>query len=141
MKVFRVGHATKTRDDVGRESFPVGPYNGVDWDEMSEGHEAMVWAHSGWGSESHHPAPFHDAALCSIQPWEVCGFVSLEALLDWFESYLKVLDESQFRVWVYELPDDVVRVGRFGQAVFPTAGAVGVESFRLPLADQQLALF
>ncbi|MFE4721953.1 hypothetical protein ACFRLW_37250, partial [Streptomyces sp. NPDC056728] len=63
-------------------------------------------------------------------------------LLDWFDTWLRVLDEADFRVWVYDVPDASVRLGqRFGQLVFTAADSVPVEDFPVPLADQQLSLF
>ncbi|WP_330478665.1 hypothetical protein OG301_26670 [Streptomyces platensis] len=140
MRVYRVGHATKTRNIAGA-AFPVGPYNGLSFDQITEELERMIWAHSGPGSENHHPAPHRCPVLRSIASAEVCGFESLEALLDWFQRYIRALDDNQFRIWVYDVPDDLVRVGTFGQAVFVAAEATLLETSSVPLADQQLALF
>ncbi|QDH92130.1 unknown function [Streptomyces phage Dubu] len=141
MRVYRVGHAEKTRVIAGTR-FPVGPYNGLDEWDMTDRPSVMIWAHSGLGSDSHHPSPFADPLLGQIAAAEVCGFTSLDALLDWFDTYLGVLDENDFRVWVYDVPDAWVRTGaRFGQLVFRAAEAAHVEDFEVPLDDVQLALF
>jgi hypothetical protein len=122
--------------------FPAGPYNGLSSVDGTEGLDDMFWAHSRSGSAAHHPAPHEDVYLSFIADDEVCGFVSQDALLDWFDTWLRVLDEADFRIWVYDVPDASVRVGRdFGQLVFIAADAVLVEDFQIPLEDAQLALF
>jgi hypothetical protein len=145
MRVFRVGHAEKVRIIHGADGavlMPAGPYNGLSWTDTTAGLDDMQYAHSFNGSAAHHPAPHEDVYLFDIAPYEVCGFTSLDALLDWFDTWLQVLDEADFRVWVYDVPDASVRVGRdFGQLVFIAADAVLVEDFQIPLEDAQLALF
>lgn len=141
MRVYRVGHEEKTRSIAGTR-FPVGPYNGLDYEESTEDLDQMIWAHSGYGSDRHHPSPFADPALAGIRDVEVCGFGSLDALLDWFESWLSALEDNGFRVWVYDVPDASVRVGAaFGQVVFTAADAVPVEDLPVPLGPLQIALF
>jgi hypothetical protein len=147
MRVYRVGHAEKVRRIAapghrGLVLFPAGPYNGLSAVDGTADLDDMQYAHSCGGSAKHHPAPHEDPALVDIAPYEVCGFTSLDALLDWFDTWLRVLDEADFRVWVYDVPDASVRIGqRFGQLVFIAADAVLVEDFQVPLEDAQLALF
>lgn len=147
MRVYRVAHAEKVRIIHGADGavlMPAGPYNGLSSVDGTEGLDDMYFAHSFGGSAKHHPAPHEDPALALVDmaEEEVCGFTSLDALLDWFDTWLQVLDEADFRVWVYDVPDASVRVGqRFGQLVFIAADAVLVEDFQVPLEDAQLALF
>lgn len=136
MRVYRVGHAEKVRIIHGADRatlMPAGPYNGLSWRDRTADLDDMSWAHSRSGSAAHHPAPHEDVYLFNIDSAEVCGFVSQDALLDWFDTWLRVLDEAGFRVWVYDVPDASVRVGqRFGQLVFIAADAVLVEDFPVP---------
>ncbi|WP_432118497.1 hypothetical protein [Streptomyces sp. bgisy032] len=107
--------------------------------EVPDGLLDMWSAHNG-GS---HPSPKSDRALDFriTSDVEVCGFSSLDALLEWFRTWLDVLDEAGFRLWVYEVPDEDARVGGLGQTCFRADSAEVVSVDRLPLKPEQLALF
>ncbi|MCI3271039.1 hypothetical protein [Streptomyces cylindrosporus] len=139
MRVFRVGHREKTFT-IADKPFPIGPYNRDDYN--ADLNTDMIRAHGGWGSHKHHPTPAADPYLNGVYSWEVCGFSSLGALLDWFETFLQTLDRNGYALWVYDVPDEDVRVGmRCGQLVFEPESAVKVSMSRLPLDPEQLALF
>lgn len=141
MRVFRVAHHTITDTAVvGTASFPAGPYCFETDDYGLKDRVRGILRHTQW--DAHHPAPFEDRALGTIYGYEVCGFVSESALMDWFAGCLKGLDEAGFRLWVYEVPDTDVRVGsKAGQLVFAASEAKPVLTSRFPLDPQQLPLF
>lgn len=137
MRVFRVGHATRTIrvDDV---RIPVGPYSDL---SASDSLRDMVWSHSRPCAELHHPSPDFCPELRYIDLDEVCAFDSMPALLDWFESWHRTLAENGFRIWIYDVPDSAARVGTFGQVVFRPARARLVDVQDFELKDEQLTLF
>lgn len=116
MKVWRVAHNT-----LQYQGLPSGPYilDGLS-DEASWAVDDMRCAHS----DSSHPAPSWDDTLGYIRSWERCGFDSEESLYSWFEGFAGMLDSQGFEIWVYEVPEDKVRVGKFGQALFSQDSAV-----------------
>lgn len=119
MRVWRVAHSTARAD-----GFPAGPYshNGVIPSDAS----ARLWAMADDHSYGTHPSPHADFALGWIDAHERCGFDSRDALNSWFDDWTTALAVSGFCVWEYEVPDDAVRVGRRGQAVFSALEAVEV---------------
>lgn len=136
MKVYRVGHLSRTQDIEG-VIVPLGPYAGLDWSDVSDAHEEMLYAHSNMS----HPAPRYCPKLRCIATEEICGFDSMESLLNWFERYHSTLTDSGYCVFVYDVDDEIARVGTLGQVVFSVHFAEEVDSFPLPLADTQLAIF
>ncbi|MFJ3084393.1 hypothetical protein ACIPJG_32205 [Streptomyces halstedii] len=121
MKVWRVAHSEARYQD-----FPSGPYieEGLP-EKVDQNIDGMRWAH---GDRSR-PEPHHDASLQRILPRERCGFDSESALYEWFKGYEELLRENGFKVWVYEVPDDKVRVGNFGQALFDQDHLALVDSY------------
>lgn len=136
MRVYRVAHGTRTSTESGT-AFPTGPYTAG----AGKARRVLVCAHSGDGQVAHHPSPQVCPELGYISPDEVCGADSLDSLLDWFSGHLQLLADEGFRVWVYDVPDDMVRVGVHGQALFPPAFAELVSSDPIPASDVQLPLF
>ncbi|MBJ6623613.1 hypothetical protein H4N49_36775 [Streptomyces sp. DHE17-7] len=129
--MWRVGHGTAL--DQG---FPTGPYT---CRGLTAEQAAHVWHMSTKHSYGTHPSPYADPALKMIANWERCGFDSADALEEWFSGWFDTLHEAGFRVWVYEVPEWAVRVGRRGQAVFDSGEAVEIESYEF--RPTQLELF
>ena len=72
--------------------------------------------------DKRHPGPWHpESDLNGINSREFCGLDSPQALLEWFYDFLVDLDADGFHVSVYSTEE--VRVGRYGQALFPMADA------------------
>ena len=140
MLVYRVGHRSKTLRVDGRD-FPWGPYAYATAQDYTSDLLDMIFAHSGEGSHLHHPSPMYDPDLHGIRDWEVCGFDSMDALLNWFESWHRTLADNGFRIFVYEVPDHEVRVGAYGQCVFPPSAAEQVAVHDFDLESVQLSLF
>ncbi|ADE43472.1 hypothetical protein phiSA1p28 [Streptomyces phage phiSASD1] len=139
MRVYRVAHTSRTSEFSGT-AFPVGPYNSEDYQAGTT--KRMVIAHGGAEQRYQHPTPTADPYLNGLSSWEVCGLSSMDALLDWFAQWLRTLDDAGFVIWTYDVPDADVRVGRTGgQVVFTASEAVLISKERIPLEDQQLALF
>lgn len=118
MRVWRVAH-----EMCMHSGFPSGPYTASLPFEMEMRLEPMQWAHSSNPTHRspHHPESRLDGIAGGI---EVCGFNSLYALNAWFEpEYRTLMDELGFQVFVYDVPDDVSRVGACGQAVFARSAA------------------
>lgn len=113
MKVWRVAHETLVQNQ-----FPSGPYiaSGLTY-EIDDALYDMSCSHNG----DHHPAPYQDPSLGDIDPQERCGFDSLENCYRWFEGYEGLLQGLGFRIWEYEIPEEKVRIGKFGQALFRPA--------------------
>ncbi|MFD5069166.1 hypothetical protein ACFWNC_14730 [Streptomyces sp. NPDC058369] len=116
MKVWRVAHSS-----IQFMGFPAGPYicAGLP-EEIDENMDEMRWCH---GNLSH-PEPRHDKSLGRIRAEERCGFDSYDALFEWFTGFEDLLTDNGFKVWVYEVPEDKVRVGKYGQALFAQYFAV-----------------
>lgn len=131
MKVYRVGH--KSALDFG---FPSGPYT---CEGVPSADVGRMWGMAPAHASGTHPTPRADPLLNGIDSHERCGFDSLEALNRWFEGWGEALAESGFQVWMYEVPDWAVRVGKFGQAVFD--GREAVERDRHDFKPEQTALF
>lgn len=116
MKVWRVAHETARYLD-----FPSGPYFRVGLsEEINTAMDDMCWSHS----DADHPDPNHDANLKDIRTEERCGFSSEDSLNDWFAGFIDLLAAYGFKVWVYEVPEVKVRVGKYGQALFDQNFAV-----------------
>jgi hypothetical protein len=93
-------------------------------------------------SDAYHPSPSWDRELGYIFDHEHCGFNSREALYEWFADYTRVLSECGFRVFVYDVADEYVRVGSLGgQAIFDRCAAIEKSREDLDLAPAQLELF
>jgi hypothetical protein len=109
MLVYRVAHATEKR-----YGFPMGPYNGAV--PVMKDDEKINWAHQ----DDNHPSPRMDGVSISVD--EYCGLASMERLRDWFDGWLGILGAQGFRIFVYEVPENLVKQGR-KQLVFPLAEA------------------
>lgn len=111
MHVYRVAHKKLTC-----EGLPSGPYviYGLTPEVRSQLRQ-MEGAHN-WCPR--HPSPTSDPALGDIYPWQRCGFDSREMLHEWFQGFTKDLSDAGFAIYTYEVPDEVVKVGKFGQALF-----------------------
>jgi hypothetical protein len=97
----------------------------------------MISAHC----DDAHPAPHSPfSGLDFIFDHEHCGFNSREALYDWFATYTGALADGGFMVFIYEVADEYVRVGEFGQVVFDRCAAIekSRENFDLDPAQQTL---
>lgn len=111
MYIWRVAHPEHTY-----QGFPSGPYVSAGLTpEIVMNMRPMGDAHS-W--EPSHPSPISDPELCWIKDDERCGFISLDALFDWFEGFINLLRENGFIMYVYEVPECHVRIGAFGQVIF-----------------------
>lgn len=117
MRVWRVAHETYNLYD----GFPAGPYITKYLPvEVISATDDMAHSHN----DSRHPCPDWDSELNEIREAESCGFASREALFEWFEAeWHDMLQSAGFRVYEYEIPDDKVRVGRVGQALFERSAA------------------
>lgn len=111
MHIWRVAHKEHTY-----QGLPSGPYVSAGLtSEIVMNMRPMGDAHS-W--EPRHPSPEEDTELGWVEDEERCGFTSLGELFDWFEGFIKLLRENGFVMYVYEVPEEYVRVGKFGQALF-----------------------
>lgn len=111
MLIWRVAHKEHTY--LG---FPSGPYFSAGLPlEIVVNTSGMGDAHS-W--EPKHPSPSEDPELGWVKADERCGFNSLNALFDWFDGFINLLRENGFVMYMYEVPEKYVRVGKFGQALF-----------------------
>ncbi|WTP74871.1 hypothetical protein OG778_23790 [Streptomyces sp. NBC_00184] len=131
MIVWRVGHGSAL--DSG---FPSGPYTCTG---MPEASVSRLWGMASDHSNLTHPSPYADPALRSIAAHERCGFDSREALNNWFDGWAEALDEADFEVWSYTVPDWAARVGAHGQVVFSSHEAVELSRHKFTL--EQAALF
>lgn len=136
MRVFRVAHSSLT-SQVGTQDVPAGPYATREVRDRCRALAGMHWAH-GDGS---HPSPVWCHILNGIDPSEVCAFDSMESLLNWFADWHRALVTDGFEVFVYDVPDDKVRVGTFGQALFVYSSAVLADRFPIPVENTQLTLW
>lgn len=134
MRVWRVAH-----ESARYEGFPAGPYACSDTlpNEVNLTLSRMFEEHC----NVEHPSPYADADLRGISAHERCGFDSREALDEWFSGFARVLSECGFRVYTYDVPDFVSRVGRAGQTVFDQYEAIELDVEPLSLKPQQTALF
>lgn len=117
MLVFRVAHSVCKKAGT---SYFSGPYSTKTEPTLPEGTaDELVYPmsrkHSG---DFEHPSPLDCARLDGIEPWEVCGLVSRAALDKWFDGWHDVLARFGFQVYVFDVPEAHVRVGRYGQCVF-----------------------
>ena len=106
MLVYRVAHATKK----GEHQFPLGPYQG--YDRSSELDE-INWAHSG---DDDHPTPSSDG-IRGMESTDFCALPSMGWLKKWFSGWFGILSKDDYRIWVYDVPSDAVKLG-YRQLVF-----------------------
>ena len=83
------------------------------------------------------PSPLEDPALGGIDEDELCGFATLSNLMDWFEDFISDLDAVGYRIAVY-IVDGPVRVGDYGQAIFPAHAATRIRTVALRRIDPDL---
>lgn len=111
MYIWRVAHPEHTY-----QGFPSGPYVSAGLTpEIVMNMRPMGDAHN-W--EPRHPSPKEDPKLGWVRGDERCGFTTLDDLFGWFEGFTDLLRENGFIVYMYDVPDEYVRVGGFGQALF-----------------------
>jgi len=116
MNVFRVAHTVSRKHGA----YPSGPYSQRVEPELPAGTvenliRPMGYAHS---DDPCHPSPVYDTQLWSIAVDEVCGMTDRPSLNEWFDGWRGRLKRYGYQVYVYEVPDEDVRVGSFGQCVF-----------------------
>lgn len=128
LKVWRVAHSVAKFHD-----FPSGPYNRHGVSDLVDC--TPLYDMSSDHTTYRHPAPHWDAKLQRIAPHERCGFDSHEALDRWFAGWTGPLAACGFRAWVYEVPDEYVRVGAHGQALFDHARAELIETYELETSE------
>lgn len=105
MLIYRVAKLSH-----GGEEIPLGPYRrNYDDDDVIELSQAICEAHS-WNDE-HHPPPCSDR-LGDIDAQEYCGFTSMHDLNQWFKGWLNDLHATGFELYVYDVPELLVRAGR-----------------------------
>lgn len=127
MIVYRLAH----REVVDRRTgIPCGPYaTGEYCNAWADRHDKMRRFFAAQDklcrltNNGEHPTPWADPRLNGIEPNEVCGFESVESLNLWFRGCLTDLEEIGFEVQQFDVPDDLVRVGMSGQAIFPVKNA------------------
>ena len=117
MLVFRVAHTVSKR--VGTDYF-AGPYSRWVEPELPDGTEEnlispMGRAHTDY---SDHRSPNECPKLQGITFSEVCGLVSHAAVNKWFDGWRGLLTRYGYRVYVFDVPEEFVRVGSNGQCVF-----------------------
>ncbi|MEU7830354.1 hypothetical protein [Nonomuraea sp. NPDC049129] len=113
MHIYRVAHKTHMNGKL-----PAGPYvrrYAILGADIVKRLEWMYDLHAG----SSHSGPQNDPLLqYTIFSWERCGFDSLDNLYRWFEHFTEDLHECGFRIYVYDVAREAVRVGKNGQALF-----------------------
>lgn len=86
----------------------MGPYNTSDW---THGLSLCLDHGPKW------PTPAEDPDIGSlVVDVDYCACNSPEALLTWFEGWLKKMDKAGFHVVAYDA--DCYRVGQYGQVAF-----------------------
>lgn len=125
MLVYRVAYKESRDGDL-----PRGPYtmSGLP-EEIRDQIEVMRWKHT----DERHPGPYKDPMLIDIFSAERCGFDSLDNLYGWFEGYVEMLHRAGFRLYVYDVPDAEVRIGKYGQTLFRASCAKEVRVSDLDL--------
>lgn len=132
--VYRVAHSVERSRWDGH---PVGPYSNPEHfashqdPSVYEILDLMGICHS--GGDTDHPSPHRDPYLAWIRSTELCGFDSMSALRRWFAEWAEALDLCGFEIHVYDVP--TMRVGQFGQALFPGAESTLVK--RIPLQPEE----
>lgn len=117
MLVYRI--ATETDG----KKYPIGPYQwggGEDLDYMCQVH-----------TDSKHPTPNRDG-LGWMEGHEFCGFKSMRSLNRWFNGFHEVLRNEGFKLYIYEVEQQFVRIGR-RQVVFSLDYAKLVERKKIKI--------
>lgn len=109
-----------------------GPYNSGYWDYQDE----MGDTH---GSDRvNHPTPLAEPELDGIDSDEVCGTVSPESLLAWFDGYWNPLADAGFAVSIFDA-ENARTSSTTGQAVFlqstPRLDRVDIQTFLRSLGE------
>ncbi|NED36710.1 hypothetical protein [Streptomyces sp. SID8499] len=127
MHVFRVAHSVSKRHG---ESYYAGPYSRWVEPALPEGTEKYLINPMGIDHSDfdEHRSPNECPTLRGIRPWEVCGLVSREALNKWFQGWRGLLARYGYRVYVFDVPKEYVRVGENGQCVFEISAATLVRT-------------
>lgn len=84
-----------------------------------------------------HPDPSDDVLGGWVQPWEYCGFHSLQQLHWWFGDWFEELDAAGAVVRVFEVDEQYVRKG-LRQVVFCLEEAVLVEEMTFEKAFDKM---
>lgn len=101
-----------------------GPYKG----ESRGGVPGVLDEHS--RDRRGHPTPFEDPGIGTIRrEREVCACTSLAALYQWFSGWADELTHKGYIVRVVDVPEEFVRVGSHGQAVYSREHAREIRAF------------
>ncbi|AUG87128.1 hypothetical protein PBI_NESBITT_56 [Streptomyces phage Nesbitt] len=107
MRVFRVCHRWHDRYGHG---IGTGPYafGYTSFPEYAARlADPMRWCHRG----GTHPSPLAEGI--DFDPYDVCGFPSMEALTTWFEHHWRLrLHQAGFRITEFETPEEYVKRGQ-----------------------------
>jgi len=101
LTVYRVEHYDRRH----------GPYQ-ASWEKMNNRCRKLADKLDLEFITDQHPPPSLDGII-NFSADYYCGFDSLQALFDWFEKYLKELQEHNYHVAVFEVEDsDTLRGGK-----------------------------
>lgn len=81
-----------------------GPYRYPGTREMSNAHN---------NNPQKYPVFYMDIDIDIIQAtYYHCGFISIDQLLEWFDGFFTLLSNRGFRVTVWEVEEQYVRIGK-----------------------------
>lgn len=111
--VYRVEHVRSRKGPYKHyvRSGYSGAHAGYGTNRLSD-HLGRVLAMSDWNCDDRRPSPREDGAIDTFRPFPkhmLCGFESVDKLVEWFDEALLSLFALNFRVYVYESDD--VRYG------------------------------
>ena len=114
--VYRVEHKTSRTGPYRSRLLPkaVRPFA----QRIAE--ESDIW--------SRHPTPSQDG-LDYMEDDEYCAFATLESLLQWFRNWAEELDQNGFRIKVFNVPAEEVKVGGH-QVLFKRKGRRAVKTLQ-----------